>query len=169
MEFKDKGSYEVSDKAKDMKVLIVHARWNEKVVNALVNRAAERLVELGVAKTNIDIVSVAGSYELPFGVYAHNKNDGVTPFKDTNTSRYDATIAIGTLIKGDTMHFEFIADAVAKELMSLQFKISRPIIFGLLTCFTEEQALERAGLIEGHRNLGEDWAEAAIEMAAKLK
>lgn len=82
---------------------------------------------------------------------------------------YDAIIPIGVLIKGSTMHFEYIADSTTKELMSLQEKINTPIIFGLLTCMTEEQALARAGIDEGHtmHNHGEDWGAAAVEMGIK--
>lgn len=136
-----------------LKVLIVHARWNSTVVDSLVNRTIERLVELGVRNTDISLKSVPGSFELPYAV-------------SQLASQYDAVIAIGVLIRGDTMHFELIAEAVCRQLLQQQMQIERPIIFGVLACNTEDQALERAGLIQGHRNLGEDWAEAAVEMAS---
>ena len=80
---------------------------------------------------------------------------------------FDAVIAIGTLIKGSTMHFEYISDAVTHALMKVQLETGVPVIFGVLTALTEEQALERAGLglgdDRGH-NHGEDWGLAAVEM-----
>lgn len=84
---------------------------------------------------------------------------------------FDAVIAIGALIKGSTMHFEYISDAVSHGLMRVQLDTGCPVVFGLLTLLTEEQGLERAGIDEagkGH-NHGEDWGSAAVELAAKRK
>lgn len=84
---------------------------------------------------------------------------------------FDAVIAIGVLIKGATMHFEFISDTVSHGLMRVQLDTSVPVIFGVLTALTDEQALERAGIgsdVKGH-NHGEDWGLAAVEMASKLR
>ena len=86
---------------------------------------------------------------------------------------FDAIIAIGVLIKGETMHFEYIADAVSHGLMRLQMDNNVPVIFGLLTVLTEEQGLFRAGIAgssgkEGH-NHGEDWGSAAVELGVKRK
>lgn len=94
--------------------------------------------------------------------------------KDTTLkSPFDAIIAIGVLIKGETMHFEYIADAVSHGLMKLQLDGNIPIIFGLLTLLNEEQGLNRAGIAgagknEGH-NHGEDWGSAAVELGVKRK
>lgn len=81
---------------------------------------------------------------------------------------FDAIIAIGVLIKGQTMHFEYIADTVSHALMRVQLDAGVPIVFGLLTVLTEEQGLARAGLgaNAGH-NHGEDWGHAAVELGAK--
>jgi 6,7-dimethyl-8-ribityllumazine synthase len=111
---------------------------------------------LGVKESNIIIESVPGSYELPFGTKILSKRH-----------KFDALISIGTLIKGDTMHFEYIADAVSHGLMKLQEEINVPVIFGLLTCLTEEQALARAGLTPNGHNHGSDWGAAAVEMGTK--
>jgi 6,7-dimethyl-8-ribityllumazine synthase len=85
---------------------------------------------------------------------------------------FDAVIAIGVLIKGATMHFEYISQSVSQALMRVQLDTRVPIIFGVLTALTEEQALERAGIgrgaIKGH-NHGEDWGSAAIEMASRVR
>lgn len=83
---------------------------------------------------------------------------------------FDAIIAIGVLIKGATMHFEYIADAVSQGLMRVQLDSGVPVIFGLLTVLTEQQGLERAGLGNGHmHNHGEDWGSAAVELGLKRK
>ncbi|KAF1995186.1 6,7-dimethyl-8-ribityllumazine synthase-like protein [Amniculicola lignicola CBS 123094] len=94
--------------------------------------------------------------------------------KDTAlTTPFDAIIAIGVLIKGETMHFEYIADAVSHGLMRLQLDGNVPVVFGLLTVLTEEQGLARAGIAgvkgdEGH-NHGSDWGSAAVELGVKRK
>ena len=81
---------------------------------------------------------------------------------------FDAVIAIGVLIKGSTMHFEYICDSVSHALMRVQLDTGVPVIFGVLTALTDDQALERAGLGRGAdkgHNHGEDWGAAAVEMA----
>jgi 6,7-dimethyl-8-ribityllumazine synthase len=86
---------------------------------------------------------------------------------------FDAVIAIGCLIKGSTMHFEYICDAVSHGLMKLQMDSGVPVIFGVLTCLTDDQALDRAGIGRGlsgkGHNHGEDWGMAAVEMASRCK
>ena len=85
---------------------------------------------------------------------------------------FDAVIAIGVLIKGSTMHFEYISDAVSNGLMRVQLDTGVPVIFGVLTALNEDQALERAGLGKGAKkghNHGEDWGYAAIEMGAQSR
>lgn len=82
---------------------------------------------------------------------------------------FDAIIAIGVLIKGETMHFEYIADAVSHGLMRVQLDIGVPVVFGLLTVLTEEQGKVRAGMLEGKHNHGEDWGSAAVELGVKRK
>lgn len=85
---------------------------------------------------------------------------------------FDAVIAIGVLIKGSTMHFEYICETVSHALMRVQLDSSVPVIFGVLTALTEDQALERAGIgranNKGH-NHGEDWGAAAVEMASRVR
>ncbi|KAG2041933.1 6,7-dimethyl-8-ribityllumazine synthase [Suillus americanus] len=85
---------------------------------------------------------------------------------------FDAVVAIGVLIKGSTMHFEYICDSVSHALMKIQIDTGVPVIFGVLTALTEDQALERAGLGRGAEkghNHGEDWGLAAVEMGAQSK
>jgi hypothetical protein len=85
-------------------------------------------------------------------------------------SPFDAVIAIGVLIKGETMHFEYIADAVSKGLMRIGLDTGVPVIFGLLTVLNEKQAMARAGMIHGEmHNHGDDWGSAAVELGIKSK
>lgn len=86
-----------------------------------------------------------------------------------STAPFDALIAIGVLIKGETMHFEYIADAVSRGLMRVGLDTGVPVIFGVLTVLNEEQAKARAGLTDGGHNHGTDWGLAAVEMAVKRK
>ena len=97
----------------------------------------------------------------------------VTSFITGTPNRpFDAVIAIGVLIKGATMHFEYISQSVSQALMRVQLDTGVPVIFGVLTALTEEQALERAGIGRGANkghNHGEDWGSAAIEMASRVR
>ncbi|KAI4222402.1 MAG: hypothetical protein L6R36_006165 [Xanthoria steineri] len=85
------------------------------------------------------------------------------------TSPFDAIIAIGVLIKGETMHFEYIADATSQGLMRVQLDCGVPVVFGLLTVLTEEQAMVRAGMNDGSHCHGEDWGAAAVELGLKRR
>ncbi|KAL5532814.1 RIB4 [Sanghuangporus sanghuang] len=184
-----------------LRIAIVHARWNKAIIDALVNGAIKKLTELGVKPTNLVVQSVPGSFELPLACskvigaahvqagatatdllgglvqspIAKSSSRAGTPAPmsgSTSNQPFDAVIAIGVLIKGATMHFEYIADAVSHALMRLQMDSGVPVIFGVLTALNESQAMERAGIgredLKGH-NHGEDWAIAAIEMGAQSK
>ncbi|KAI8912004.1 hypothetical protein DFJ77DRAFT_85185 [Powellomyces hirtus] len=158
MEHFEKGLVPPKQRAdgKGLRILIVHTRWNLPVVTALLNGCVNSLKEHGVF--DITIRDVAGCFELPFGVSSL-----------LSQGTYDAAIAIGVLIKGSTMHFEYIADASTSGLMRVGLDSKKPVIFGVLTCLTEEQSKQRAGIAgpngdEGH-NHGADWGAAAVEMA----
>eukprot|EP00457_Paulinella_chromatophora_P011996 gb/GEZN01012166.1/.p1 GENE.gb/GEZN01012166.1/~~gb/GEZN01012166.1/.p1 ORF type:complete len:198 (-),score=35.48 gb/GEZN01012166.1/:509-1027(-) len=139
-----------------MKIAIVKARWNKGVVDALETGCVKTLVAAGVAEFDILRTNVSGSFELPFAAKSIiAKNADIS-----------AVICIGTLIKGDTMHFEYICDAVSKGLLQVGLDTGTPVIFGVLTCLTEAQAESRAGLTPGGHNHGVDWGQAAVEMAA---
>lgn len=147
-----------------MNIGILHARWNAKIIDSLVEGCIRRLKELGVKEANIFVESVPGSFELPFGtkLFIEKQRKIGKPL--------DAVIPIGVLIKGSTMHFEYICDSVTHQLMKLNFELHIPVIFGVLTCLTEEQAEARSGLIEGKmHNHGEDWGAAAVEMSLKFE
>ncbi|KAI5451267.1 lumazine synthase [Naganishia albida] len=182
------------------RILIVHARWNDTIIKSLVSGCVAKLKEQGVKEENIVIKTVPGSYELPFATQrliagsqtqssvnapsllgASSANlvnlltSEPTPQAPTNaptasTGPFSAAISIGCLIKGSTMHFEYICDAVTHGLMRVQLDTGVPVIFGVLTALNDDQALERAGLgrngNKGH-NHGEDWALAAVELAAQ--
>ncbi|CCD26150.2 lumazine synthase RIB4 NDAI_0G03730 [Naumovozyma dairenensis CBS 421] len=147
-----------------LRIGIIHARWNNVVIDALVKGAIERMLSLGVQESNIIVETVPGSFELPYGAKRLAQRE------EKNGTPLDAVIPIGVLIKGSTMHFEYISDSTTQAIMALQDKIDIPVIFGLLTCLTEEQALARAGIDEGKtmHNHGEDWGAAAVEMATKF-
>ncbi|BEI84352.1 hypothetical protein CcaverHIS002_0409560 [Cutaneotrichosporon cavernicola] len=180
------------------RIAIVHARWNDDVIKALVQGAVDKLKALGVKDENIVIKTVPGSYELPFAckklieggkaqaakaepslisttnlLSLVDDERSATPVGDkakTATREFDAVIAIGVLIKGSTMHFEYICDATTHGLMRVQLDTGTPVVFGVLTALTDDQALERAGIgrkgTKGH-NHGEDWGLAAVELAAE--
>lgn len=144
----------------NLRIGILHARWNKEVIDSLVKGAYDKLIEFGVKPENIIVESIPGSFELPYGTKLLSQK------YDKLGKPLDAIIPIGVLIKGSTMHFEYICDAVSKQIMALNFELNKPIIFGVLTCLTEEQARQRAGL--GGHNHGADWGLAAIEMSTKF-
>lgn len=176
-----------------LRIAIVHARWNAVIVDSLVAGAKKSLLSAGVSEENIIIQNVPGSYELPFAVQSISATSRIPisthfPMGDPSlsdnthpsqppqlapripTAPFDAVIAIGVLIKGETMHFEYIADAVTHGLMRIQLNNGVPVIFGLLTVLNEEQGLERAGLGKHEQhNHGEDWGNAAVELGLKQK
>lgn len=137
---------------KGLRVGIITARWNEQYTTNLRNYTYETLRESGVEAEDVIEMSVPGSFELPFACQ-----------KMLDEQNPDVIIAIGVLIKGETMHFEYIAEATTKGIMDISLVNEKPIIFGVLTCLTEEQVGTRAG--EDDHNHGIGWAKTAIEMA----
>jgi 6,7-dimethyl-8-ribityllumazine synthase len=134
-----------------MRVAIVTARFNELVTNALLNGARGSLIRNGVSEDDIDTVSVPGSFEL-----------APTALRLAQTGRYDAIICIGVVIRGDTAHFEYVANGTTNGISRVSLDTGVPVIFGVLTTENLEQALARAG---GHiGNKGADAAQTAIEM-----
>jgi 6,7-dimethyl-8-ribityllumazine synthase len=132
------------------RVAIVRARWNEEVTLALERGAIERAADAGAS---VDLFEVAGSFELPAAVAML-----------ADTGRYDAIVPLGCVVRGETPHFEYIAQSVAKGLMDLTLTYPTAIPFGVLTCDSIEQARERAGGAEG--NKGTESMDAALEMVA---
>lgn len=139
-------------RAEDLTIAIVVAQWNAKVTGALYDGAYGLLLKQGAHAENILLVEVPGSYELISGADIILRNKKV-----------DVVICIGCVIQGDTPHFTFICDAVANGLSNVALKHGKPVIFGVLTTNTLEQALDRAGGKLG--NKGEEAAVTAIQMA----
>lgn len=134
------------------RVVIVSARFNQPVTEKLVDGAIDACLKHGVALADIDVLWVPGAWELPPAVA-----------KALQTDRYDACVALGAVIRGDTPHFDFVAGEASRGLALLQGEFGVPIGFGLLTCDTTEQAEARCG--GAHGNKGWDAALAALEMA----
>ncbi len=141
--------------ATGLKVGVITARWNYQLTHSLRDGAIGRLMELGVAEQDIVSIDIGGSYELPFA--ARHLID---------TTEVDVVIPIGVLVKGSTMHFEYIAEAVSQGIMRVSLDTGVPVLFGVLTCLTEEQAKERA---IGPGNHGPSWADTAVELGLMRK
>ena len=139
--------------AEGARFAIVASRFNNFIVDRLVDGAIDALVRHGASRKNITLVRVPGSWELPL-VSARLAHKG----------GLDAIVTVGALIRGATPHFEYIAAEVAKGLAQASLQTGIPIVFGVLTTDTIEQAVERAGSKAG--NKGADAANAAIELVS---
>lgn len=135
----------------DKKFVIVVAEWNSDVTEALFQGAYKTLVDHGAQTQNILRANVPGSFELSFGSQVYAQKADV-----------DAVIAIGCVIQGETKHNDYINHAVAHGLTDVALKYNKPVIFGVLTPNTLQQALDRAGGIHG--NKGDEAAITAIKM-----
>jgi 6,7-dimethyl-8-ribityllumazine synthase len=134
------------------RIAVVVSRFNETVTRALVEGALDALVRHGVAFDDIDVIWVPGAWELPLAVRHAMASD-----------QYEAVIALGAVIRGDTPHFDFVAGEASRGLADASRDSEIPLGFGLLTCDTIEQAMARCG--GEHGNKGWDAAVAALEMA----
>jgi 6,7-dimethyl-8-ribityllumazine synthase len=140
-----------------LRIAIVWSRFNEDIVRALLTACDRQLVELGVAATDIDVLSVPGALEIPLVLQAlalERRGFG---------RRYDALIALGAVIRGETYHFEIVANESARGILDVQLETGVPVANGVLTTQSDEQALARVAV------KGADAARAAIEMANTLK
>jgi 6,7-dimethyl-8-ribityllumazine synthase len=142
--------------ARDLRFVIVAARFNDFVVEGLVRGALDALKRHGVAEKQIEIVRVPGAFELP-----------VVVRKVAQSKRYDAIITLGAVIRGQTPHFDYVAGECAGGISRIALESGLPIAFGVLTTDTVEQAMDRAGGKAG--NKGADCALVAIEMANLLR
>jgi 6,7-dimethyl-8-ribityllumazine synthase len=134
------------------RVAVIASRFNEEITRKLADGAMETLVARGVAFENIDLIWVPGAWELPLAARAA-----------ATTDRYDAIVAVGAVIRGETSHYEIIANEASRGLADVSSEFEIPIGFGLLTCEDDEQAEARSG--GEHGNKGADAALAALEMA----
>jgi 6,7-dimethyl-8-ribityllumazine synthase len=149
-------TFEGTHDGKGMRVGIVCSRFNEFIVNALLEGAMRGLVASGVSEQDVDIAWVPGAFEIPIATKAM-----------AASGRYDTLVTLGAVIRGETAHFEYVAGPVADSIAQIQLETGMPIGFAVLTVENVEQAAERSG--PGAGNKGEEAAVGAIEMANVLK
>jgi 6,7-dimethyl-8-ribityllumazine synthase len=133
------------------KIGIIVSRFNSFIAEKLLEGAIDTLVRSGVADKNIEVARVPGAYEIPLAAQ-----------KMARSTRYDAVICLGVVIRGATPHFDYVAGEAAKGIAQVSLESGIPVMFGVLTTETIEQAIERAGSKGG--NKGADCALAALEM-----
>jgi 6,7-dimethyl-8-ribityllumazine synthase len=136
-----------------LRVAVICSRFNDHVTRRVVEGARRGLRTLGVAEADITEVWVAGAFELPFAAKAY-----------ATSGRVDALICAGTVIRGETTHYELVAGECARGIQQVQLETGIPVAFGVLTTEDIEQALARSQP-EGGRNIGEECAAVAVEMA----
>jgi 6,7-dimethyl-8-ribityllumazine synthase len=135
---------------------IVVSRFNEEITEGLLSGAREVFAEASVRDEDLTIVRVPGAFEIPIAAQ-----------RLAESGDYDAIVCLGCLIKGDTMHFEYIAEAASQGIVQAAAATGIPMAFGVLTTMTEEQAVERSGT--GAGNKGREAAAAALEMATLFR
>lgn len=141
---------------KGRKIGIVYADWNSEITYALRDGAVKTLIDNGVEESDITLYNVPGSFELIYGASQMVKSN-----------QYDAVIAIGCVIRGDTPHFDYICEGVTAGLSQLNVQYDTPVIFGLITTNNLIQAQERSG--GRHGNKGDECAVTALQMIAQFK
>ena len=136
-----------------LRFAIVVSQWNDKVTHALLDGAAQTLCEHGVNADDIDVTFVPGSFELIYGCATA-----------VGSGKYDAVIAIGCVVRGDTPHFDYICQGVTQGIAELNTRGTTPVVYTLLTCNTMQQAFDRCGGEMG--NKGVEGAVTALHMTA---
>ena len=140
----------------ELSIGIVCARFNDHIVNELLAGALRGLRRCSVATSNIEIVWVPGAFEVPLAAKVL-----------AETGTVDAIICLGTVIRGDTPHFEYVCEAATQGILDAQMTTGVPVMFGVLTLNTEQQAIDRSG--PGIDNKGDEAAMGAVEMALLIK
>ena len=148
--------YEGKLVAKNQKIGIIVGRFNEFIGSKLLSGAIDGLKRHGVNEENIEITWVPGAFEIP-----------LIAKKMAKTKKYDAVICLGAVIRGATPHFDYVSSEVTKGVANVSLETEVPVIFGVLTTDTIEQAIERAGTKAG--NKGYEAAVSAIELSNLLK
>lgn len=138
--------------AEGFRFAVVSSRWNDLLTSRLVEGAFDALERLGAAEENVEHFRVPGSFELP-----------MLASKLAHSGNYDAVICLGTLIRGETPHFEYVAAEATKGIAQAGMSSGVPVVYGVVTADTVEQAIDRAGVKAG--NKGFDAALAAVELA----
>ena len=142
-------------KCAHLRVGIVAAQWHTEVMDALVDNARKALAEIGIDEPML--VRVPGCFELPVAAHALAKH------------RYDAIVALGVVVRGGTPHFDYVCSAATDGLTKVAVESGIPVGFGVLTCDTEQQALDRAGLPGSAEDKGREAALSAVATALTLK
>ncbi len=142
--------------AKGLKFAVVVSRFNDFITGRLLDGASDALLRHGAKEEDIDVIKVPGAFEIPLAAK-----------KAASKGAYNAVICLGTVIRGATPHFDYVAAEVSKGIASVSLETGVPIAFGVITSDTIEQAVERAGTKSG--NKGFDAAMTAIEMVQVLK
>jgi len=147
-------SFSGDHNAEDLKIAIIASRFNDDIVNGLLDGALDCLTRHGARDENVVVVRVPGAFEIP-------------TVARVLVGKHDAVVALGCLLRGDTPHFDFISSQVTNELSRVAVDAQAPVAFGVITCNTYEQAVARSS--PGSGNKGWEAALAAIEMANLLK
>ena len=142
--------------SQDIKVGIVCARFNEFIVSKLLSGCEDGLLRHGVKPDDISVAWVPGAFEIP-----------LIASKMAKSGRYDAVIALGAVIRGSTSHYDYVCNEVSKGIAAVALESDIPVMFGVLTTDTIEQAIERAGTKAG--NKGSECAQGAIEMVNLIR
>jgi 6,7-dimethyl-8-ribityllumazine synthase len=142
--------------AEGLRLAIVVSRWNDFLTSKLLDGALDALSSLGAGENSVEVFKVPGAFELP-----------LTSLKAAESGRFDAVIAIGVVIRGETPHFDFVAGEAASGISRASMQTGVPVIFGVVTTDTLEQAINRAGVKAG--NKGYEAATAAVELANLYK
>ena len=141
---------------KDARIAIVASRYNDNIVGRLLEGCTDLLRKSGVDENNITIIRVPGAFEIPVAVG-----------RIADNNRYDAIIALGAVIRGETPHFDYICSSCANGLTSVALQVDVPVIFGVLTVDNYEQAEDRSG--DEESNKGCEAARTALEMIDVLR
>lgn len=141
---------------RDERFCVIAARFNESIVQKLVHGAVDTLTRHGIDESAVQLVYAPGAFELP-----------LVAKRIAKSRRFDGIIALGTVIRGATPHFDYVCSQCASGLNQVGLEFEIPIGFGVLTCDTIEQAVERSGTKAG--NKGAEAAQAAIEMVSLLR
>lgn len=142
--------------AEGFRFAIIASRWNDFITGRLVEGALDALDRLGAGENAVELYKVPGSFEIP-----------LLALKVAETGKFDAVICVGTVIRGQTPHFEYIAGEVTKGIAQAGMQTGVPVIYGIVTADTLEQAIDRAGAKQG--NKGFEAAMAAVELVNLYK
>jgi 6,7-dimethyl-8-ribityllumazine synthase len=142
--------------AEGFRFALIASRWNDFITSRLVEAATDTLERLGAAEKSVELYKVPGSFEIP-----------LLALKLASSKKYDAVICLGTVIRGQTPHFEYIAGEVTKGIAQAGMQTGVPVVYGIITADTLEQAIDRAGAKAG--NKGFDAAMAAVELVNLYK